>query len=172
MSPKEEKFVPPSADKPCPCGTGKKYGECCLPIIKKTKPAADAEALMRSRFSAHVARDYEHLHRTHLESSKEPYESEPEGAGGTNWTRLKILSHEKGLKPDFSYVDFTAYFQEGEEEKALHEKAEFQKIDGTWFYIRALRQGPAPIKKTEATVGRNDPCPCGSGKKYKQCHLK
>lgn len=22
-----------------------------------------------------------------------------------------------------------------------------------------------------ATPGRNDPCPCGSGKKYKQCHL-
>lgn len=172
MSPKEEKFAPPSAEKPCPCGTGKKYGECCLPIIKKQKPAADAEQLMRSRFSAHVARDYEHLHRTHLESSKEPFEADPEGAGGTNWTRLKIISHEKGLKPDFAYVDFTAYFVENDEEKALHEKAEFQNIDGTWFYIRAVRQGPAPIKKTAVTVGRNDPCPCGSGKKYKQCCLK
>ena len=28
----------------------------------------------------------------------------------------------------------------------------------------------APIKSTK--VGRNDPCPCGSGKKYKQCHGK
>ncbi|MFC1564323.1 preprotein translocase subunit SecA [candidate division KSB1 bacterium] len=27
-----------------------------------------------------------------------------------------------------------------------------------------------PIVKTEAKVGRNDPCPCGSGKKYKKCH--
>jgi preprotein translocase subunit SecA len=27
-----------------------------------------------------------------------------------------------------------------------------------------------PIVKSEAKVGRNDPCPCGSGKKYKQCH--
>ena len=26
----------------------------------------------------------------------------------------------------------------------------------------------APVKKTEK-VGRNDPCPCGSGKKYKKC---
>ncbi|HEX9982216.1 MAG TPA: preprotein translocase subunit SecA [Thermoanaerobaculia bacterium] len=26
------------------------------------------------------------------------------------------------------------------------------------------------VKKTEAKVGRNDPCPCGSGKKYKKCH--
>ncbi len=28
----------------------------------------------------------------------------------------------------------------------------------------------APIRRTTAKVGRNDPCPCGSGKKYKHCH--
>ena len=28
----------------------------------------------------------------------------------------------------------------------------------------------SPRKNTEAKVGRNDPCPCGSGKKYKHCH--
>jgi len=28
----------------------------------------------------------------------------------------------------------------------------------------------APVKKTEKKVGRNDDCPCGSGKKYKKCH--
>jgi preprotein translocase subunit SecA len=27
-----------------------------------------------------------------------------------------------------------------------------------------------PVKKDENKVGRNDPCPCGSGKKYKKCH--
>ena len=30
----------------------------------------------------------------------------------------------------------------------------------------------SPIRKTGARVGRNDPCPCGSGKKYKRCHLE
>ncbi len=29
-----------------------------------------------------------------------------------------------------------------------------------------------PIRNTTAKVGRNDPCPCGSGKKYKNCHMK
>jgi preprotein translocase subunit SecA len=28
----------------------------------------------------------------------------------------------------------------------------------------------APIRRDEPKVGRNDPCPCGSGKKYKKCH--
>jgi hypothetical protein len=31
---------------------------------------------------------------------------------------------------------------------------------------------PAPIRKTGPRVGRNDPCPCGSGKKFKKCHGK
>ena len=36
------------------------------------------------------------------------------------------------------------------------------------------RQQPSrtPIKNTQPKVGRNDPCPCGSGKKYKNCHGK
>jgi preprotein translocase subunit SecA len=29
---------------------------------------------------------------------------------------------------------------------------------------------PAPVHRADAKVGRNDPCPCGSGKKYKKCH--
>jgi len=27
----------------------------------------------------------------------------------------------------------------------------------------------APVKRKSAKIGRNDPCPCGSGLKYKQC---
>jgi preprotein translocase subunit SecA len=29
---------------------------------------------------------------------------------------------------------------------------------------------PRPVRRAEPKVGRNDPCPCGSGKKYKKCH--
>jgi preprotein translocase subunit SecA len=31
---------------------------------------------------------------------------------------------------------------------------------------------PMPANRSTQKVGRNDPCPCGSGKKYKQCHGK
>ena len=31
-------------------------------------------------------------------------------------------------------------------------------------------RGATPVYRDGAKVGRNDPCPCGSGKKYKQCH--
>jgi preprotein translocase subunit SecA len=29
-----------------------------------------------------------------------------------------------------------------------------------------------PFKRSDKKIGRNDPCPCGSGKKFKQCHGK
>jgi SEC-C motif-containing protein len=54
----------------------------------------------------------------------------------------------------------------------LHEKAEFVREGGGWIYTRPLREGPAPFRETVKKPGRNDPCPCGSGKKYKQCCLK
>ena len=34
------------------------------------------------------------------------------------------------------------------------------------------RAKPETFIRTEKKVGRNDPCPCGSGKKYKHCHGK
>jgi uncharacterized protein YchJ len=33
-----------------------------------------------------------------------------------------------------------------------------------------LLLGRQPVYRSEPKVGRNDPCPCGSGKKYKKCH--
>ena len=30
----------------------------------------------------------------------------------------------------------------------------------------------APFEREGVKIGRNDPCPCGSGQKYKQCHGK
>jgi preprotein translocase subunit SecA len=35
-----------------------------------------------------------------------------------------------------------------------------------------MQKKQAPVLKSRAKVGRNDPCPCGSGKKYKKCCLK
>lgn len=37
------------------------------------------------------------------------------------------------------------------------------------FFLSRRKAGPAPIKRETPKLGRNDPCPCGSGKKFKQC---
>jgi SEC-C motif domain protein len=152
---------------PCPCGSGKTYGQCCEPVLKQQRNAASAGELMRSRFTAHVVRDFRHLHRTYLETARRPFVEE--ASGDVDWTRLVIHAEEPGTKPDTAYVDFTAYYRDGDSERPMAEKSEFVKIDGVWFYRRTIRNGPAPLKSTSSKVGRNDPCPCGSGKKYKHC---
>lgn len=123
---------------------------------------------MRSRFTAHVVRDHRHLHRTYAESAVQPFvEPKHEEGEELNWTRLVVHAHETPA-PDRAYVDFTAYFTADGVEHPLHEKSEFARVSGTWFYTRAVRSGPAPVKAAQK-VGRNEPCPCGSGKKYKHC---
>jgi SEC-C motif-containing protein len=151
----------------CPCGTGRTFGECCRPLLARERAAATAEELMRSRFTAHFVKDFEHVHRTYAKTAGEPYVADPE-AGKTAWTRLVIHSHETGANPETASVDFSAYYREGEKEQALHEKARFQRIGGAWMYTGPARTGPAPIQ-AQAKVGRNAPCPCGSGKKSKNC---
>ena len=37
-------------------------------------------------------------------------------------------------------------------------------------YTAPAKEAPQPAQRAAARVGRNDPCPCGSGKKYKKCH--
>jgi len=78
------------------------------------------------------------------------------------------VSVEPGPRPDTAFVDFTAYYNVEGAEQALHEKSEFHRLDGHWLYVRSVRVGPAPVR-AQLKVGRNDPCPCGSGRKYKQC---
>jgi SEC-C motif-containing protein len=89
----------------------------------------------------------------------------------TEWTRLVVHSHAPGKSPDVATVEFSAYGMEGGAEQVLHEKAEFVREGGEWIYTRPLREGPAPFREAARKPGRNDPCPCGSGKKYKHCCL-
>ncbi len=154
----------------CPCGSGKNFGDCCEQILTGQRPAANAEELMRARFTAHVTHNFRFLHESHRPTAGKPYVAE-EGEPSMVWTKLVVHSHEISPDPDKSFVDFSAYGTEDEVEKVLHEKAEFLRINGAWLYNREARLGPAPYKAAAAKVGRNDPCPCGSGKKYKQCCL-
>jgi len=126
---------------------------------------------MRARFTAHVLHRFEFLHCSYLPTSVTPYVEEKDPPS-VNWTRLVIHSHEPGPKADVAYVDFSAYHDDGTEHAgAHHEKAEFMLRHGGWIYSRPVREGAAPIRLAQPKPGRNDPCPCGSGKKYKHCCL-
>ncbi|MCW9054557.1 MAG: preprotein translocase subunit SecA [Candidatus Pacebacteria bacterium] len=64
-------------------------------------------------------------------------------------------------------IGATAFSQEEQKMKEVHESARL--IGGDVAPGSVAKQVPVSgVKK----VGRNDPCPCGSGKKYKHCHGK
>ena len=160
----------PESASPCPCGSGKNFGNCCAPLIAGSQSAATAELLMRARFTAHVIRDYRFLHDTHRPTAGKPYVAE-EGEPVMQWTKLVVHGYETTSDADKSFVDFSAYGIDDGVEKVLQEKAEFLRINGTWLYNREARLGPAPYKAAAPKPGRNEPCPCGSGKKFKHCCL-
>ncbi|MCU1019901.1 preprotein translocase subunit SecA [Stenotrophomonas maltophilia] len=51
-----------------------------------------------------------------------------------------------------------------------HQDAGGYSADEEAAQVQAAQQGVAQVQREEAKIGRNDPCPCGSGKKYKHCH--
>jgi SEC-C motif-containing protein len=157
----------PASGEPCLCGSGNAFDACCEPLLKGEQIADNAERLMRSRFTAHALEDFKYLHTTYVPTVDTPYADE-EYDSHIHWTKLEIHSHDPEVRPGISHVDFSAYFSEKGRVGVMHEKSEFIQRDGVWLFNRPLREGPAPVVAA-VKVGRNDPCTCGSGKKYKKC---
>jgi SEC-C motif-containing protein len=163
--------APASADL-CPCGSGKPFDQCCGPILAGA-PAATPEALMRSRYTSYVKRHYVHLRRS-LSAEQQADFSEQDArdwAESAQWLGLEITGTEGGAETDAEgTVDFVARFKSAGEERKHVEKARFTREDGRWVYAGMIVPKAEPVRREEPKIGRNDPCPCGSGKKYKKCH--
>ena len=89
----------------------------------------------------------------------------------SQWLGLDILSTEQGHAGDKDgFVEFVAHFLMDGEQRAHRERSlfRFDDGDGHWYFVEEANRRAAPIVKG-AQPGRNDPCPCGSGKKYKKC---
>jgi preprotein translocase subunit SecA len=62
-----------------------------------------------------------------------------------------------------------------DEQRRVQQNMEFQHADANALGQEQKSDGEdksQPFKRSDKKVGRNDPCPCGSGKKFKQCHGK
>jgi len=141
----------------CPCGSGEPAAECCNPVIAGA-PAASPLALMRSRYTAFVREDADYL----LRSWHPDYRPESvDFPADTQWTQLLILDH--ASDGTAGSVHFIARFREGREWFELEERSRFQHEQGHWFYLA----GDADFRPLNP--GRNDACPCGSGRKWKKC---
>ncbi|MDR0636977.1 MAG: YchJ family protein [Treponema sp.] len=156
----------------CPCGSGRSYAECCEPYITGARLPHTAEALMRSRYSAYVEHAIDYILETCAKDNKNPIDLKQtkEWSEQSRWLGLKILSVEKGAVSDTEgSVEFEAIYERNGLKDVHHEKAQFKKQDGKWLYDEG-NIVPKTIVRSSPKIGRNDPCPCGSGKKYKHCH--
>ena len=119
-----------------------------------------AEALMRSRYSAFVERNWVYLDRTqaHQDSGKPTPD--------IDWHGLEVLATAAGgVEDNEGTVEFVARYSHQGRSAALHEISRFRKEDGRWIYVDGVFPKAASLPKR----GRNEPCPCGSGKKFKKC---
>ncbi|MEQ1530976.1 MAG: YchJ family metal-binding protein [Methylococcales bacterium] len=151
----------------CPCGSKQEFSACCGPIIDGA-PAPSAEALMRSRYTAFVQRQLDHVERTHAPEIRDDFNrAEAERlAEECEWQGLEIRSAtETG---DTAEVDFVIRFRRDKKDMIQAELASFRRENGKWLYVKGEINSQIPQRHV-AKVGRNDPCPCGSGKKAKKC---
>ncbi len=124
---------------------------------------------MRSRYSAYVAGDTAYVLRTwHASTRPSALDTDVIPA----WCGLEIVRTEKGQEEDDQgLVEFKARALSEQTMVELHEVSRFVKEDGQWLYVAGDIREEGTEKKAGATkkVGRNSPCPCGSGKKFKKC---
>jgi SEC-C motif-containing protein len=155
----------------CPCGSGSDLDDCCGPIIAGVTPAPTAEAVMRSRFTAFVRGDLDHIKNTLVRAERDAFDpaSARDMIETYEWTSLEILGTSLGGEADDTgTVNFAAHYKKNGASQIHHEQAIFRREEGTWVYVDGdinPKGDPVRVEK----VGRNQPCPCGSGKKYKKC---
>ncbi len=156
--------------KSCPCGSGAAYSDCCEPIITGVRPAETAEKLMRARYSAHVGVQMDFIFETTHPDHRTGYDHKGtrEWAEGADWQGLEIVDTKNGGQDDAAgEVEFIARFLDKGVLREHHENAQFKRDKGRWFFVDGAMVKPKPIIVTK--IGRNDPCTCGSGLKYKKC---
>jgi SEC-C motif domain protein len=172
----------------CPCGSKRAYEDCCGPYITGAAKPPTAEALMRSRYTAFSQGAFDYVGETFADRSQSAAHAKgaKEWAVSGSFKRLKVMRTTEGGESDRrGLVEFTATYTQAGETWDHHEVSRFERnADGHWAYAggngHRHREGEAhhhhdhdhgrqTVRRDEPKTGRNDPCPCGSGKKFKKC---
>ncbi len=118
---------------PCPCGSRRDYDACCGPL-HRGRAAADAEQLMRSRYSAFVLKLEDYLlsswHKSTRPDQLKLAEQQPE----PTWLGLQVRRHiSAGDQATVEYIARLRYA--GGSASRLHEIAHFVREHGRWYYV-------------------------------------
>jgi len=128
---------------------------------------------MRARYSAYALGKLDYIRDTMAPETRKDFDrkSVARWSSQSEWLGLEIHGLEDGQPGDKTgIVDFSAHFTTEGKKQEHRERAlfRFEPIEGAWVFVDALNRNKEPVVKGPQP-GRNDPCPCGSGKKFKKC---
>jgi SEC-C motif-containing protein len=148
----------------CQCNSGLDYGQCCGPYHNYERYPVSAESLMRSRYCAYTLKLADYILDTYSQREQEKHTVEDilAFASSCQFVRLEIVS-----TPSEYEVEFKAFYIYDSKAGVLHEQSLFEKEQDRWKYLNGKL-----FEHPEVKLSRNDPCPCQSGKKFKQCHQR
>lgn len=152
----------------CPCFFEKSYKSCCEPYLLGEKIPETPEALMRSRYTAYTMANIDYIKATMRGNALIGFQEldAKHWAKRVRWVKLNVLNSSLE-NATTGYVEFEAQFVDGSRLKSIHEKSTFLREENQWFYIEGSN---IPTTHTQQTINRNTPCPCGSLRKFKNCH--
>lgn len=140
----------------CYCGTNQPYSSCCEPFLKGEAYPNTALALMRSRYTAYATSQINYIADTMTGKAAIGFDAKDT----LDWSKTVRFTHLAILGSTDNTVEFKAFYKHQGKASFIHENSLFKRIKGKWFYVDKI---PPPKPQ------RNQPCPCGSDKKYKHC---
>ena len=150
------------------CGSKYDYIDCCGAYLQNKKQPKNPEDLMRSRYTAYCLADIDYIKKTMRGKAKVGFNDEDAKLWAKRVKWIKLLVIESCMEnPHKGFVEFIATFIDGNTVKSIHEKSEFTQTERRWYYVDGVQ---LPSKSN--SIARNSICPCGSNKKYKNCHAK
>jgi SEC-C motif-containing protein len=158
---------------PCPCGSSATLEDCCQPFVQEKVLPDTPEQLMRSRYTAFVQHNMTYIMKTMTDTALEEFDpvSFKRWLLPLQWEGLTVIDtppvEENGL---FGEVEFIAGYQTSDGSSyEIHERSRFEKIQDRWYYVEGETPKTVETVYNVDKVGRNDPCHCGSGRKFKKC---
>ena len=122
---------------------------------------------MRSRFTAYAQRNAEYLLASwdaHKRPASIDFSKET-----AHWRKLQIINIKKGNVQDLTgVVEFKAFYSQEGVDCFMHEISRFVKTEQRWLYLDGVVKAAGKVGQTD-DQGKNAPCACGSGKKFKRC---
>ena len=123
----------PAPQSPCPCGSASAYDACCG-RLHAGAVAANAEQMMRSRYSAYVMDMQDYLLASWHPSTR-PTALLSEEHGGMRWLGLAVKCHRQ-TSPETATVEFVARYRiRGGRAQRLHEISRFLRENDRWYYL-------------------------------------